>query len=98
MRLYSQKRFDSILAMIRTYDYINSKESDEIILIANTFLNQSISENYLSNPSSCIRYSKNDDERYTLSQIEQIYPGLNSQMSSIMRNYEGEGLRAPITC
>jgi len=90
---YDIKRFDSVFAIKRAFEYIYSSNK-HINYLTKDIVNQCILENYIYNFNSCLN-SINTGRRLTnssvdslLNNIELNFPGLNQEIKLVMKSYK----------
>jgi len=93
---YNIKRFDTIVALERTYKYLEAIDNSDFHLIAKKIKNKHIVDNYIYNFDCCLDYRYKTGKFNTKSfknlynDIEGAYPLSNSEVVTSMRNYSGE--------
>lgn len=96
---FNFNKFDSVKALIRTYDYMSNLKDQQLTYIAEKIKNDKVVNNYLGNLNNCIRYHsktsimKRDIVSIILDKIDTEYPELNKEIKEIMKNYSGDSLK-----
>lgn len=87
------RKLDSIYALKRTLNYLDSIPKEEMVEIKKILKNDVIIGNYLYNLQLLINNTENLNIDLLLNQIEKKYPNLNFEIRNMMEAYDGSNIR-----
>jgi len=93
---YNIKRFDTMVALERTYKYIENLGNSELDIIAEKLKNEHIVDNYIYNFDCCLDYIyknstfNSDSFKRLYADIDKAYPSSHNKVISSMKNYSGK--------
>lgn len=94
---FNFKRFDSIYAIRRTYEYLDSQNENCLKIFSKALKTEIIINNFFGNLNDCLRYYKaaNKIKNFNnlLRIIEENYPGLIANMNIEFKSYNGTNLK-----
>ena len=94
---YNIRRFDSVYALQRTYEYISKIDTNNELDCILKDKNEVIIEKYLGNLNDCIRHYRGESFRSSyitniLKDIQLEYPELNNYIKKVMESYTNRGI------
>lgn len=96
---YDIKRFDTMAAIERTYEYLENIKTEELQAIATKIKEQHIVDNYIYNFDCCLDYIykngdfNSDSFKKLYADIQEAYPSSHSKVLSSMEAYSGDNIK-----